>query len=58
MQWRRISTSEGVGEVPELLQPKINSPITKEEVQKYTVSVDGRRGIVLYSGVGMIAGSE
>lgn len=32
----------------------INIPVMKEESLKYTVSVDGRRGIVLYIGASMI----
>lgn len=35
---------------------RINIPILKEESLKYTVSVGGRRGIVLYIGASMIAG--
>lgn len=54
----RISRSEGVRRVSELLQTIINSPIMTEEIQNYTVSVDGKRGIVVYIGACMIAGSE
>lgn len=34
---------------------RINIPVMKEESLKYTLSVDGRRGIVLYIGASMIA---
>lgn len=37
-------------------ETRMDIPVMKEESLKYTVSVDGRRGIVLYIGAGTIAG--